>query len=427
MTRQLSDWLRSYLEYMEYSEAPKHFHFWAGVGAIAGALRRKVYIDQIYFRWSPNFYIIFVAPSGIATKSTAMNAGMDLLKELDNIHFGPNVLTWQALLPELEKAQEEILMPDGDYEVQSCITFASSEFGTLLDPQDRKMLDVLVDLWDGKTDSFKKETLTQGSHEATNAWLNIIACTTPSWLTDNMPRHVIGGGFTSRCLFIWGDKKEKLVAYPKKAALARLGQGSVQGLREALVSDLAQIADIAGEYEMAPDAEAYGTDWYERLHNNPDIALLTNNFDGYLARKQGHIHKLAMVISAAYKNERVITLDDLQKAILLVEALEKDMPKVFGHIRTDQTAMRMEEVLNLLHLHRKIERQALYRLVFTRFGMPMKEFEEIINSACAAGVVIQGTGMMLYSNLGEKQDQTPDTTEQNDVPTEAPSREVVDF
>jgi hypothetical protein len=65
MARKLKDWLSAYVDYASYSEAPKRMHFWCGVAAIAGALRRRTWIDMSYFRWYPNFYIIIVAPPGI--------------------------------------------------------------------------------------------------------------------------------------------------------------------------------------------------------------------------------------------------------------------------------------------------------------------------------------------------------------------------
>ena len=427
MPRRLDDWLKSYLQYMSFSEAPDHFHFWAGVATIAGALRRKVYFHQIYYRWSPNFYIIFVGPSGTATKSTAMHAAMDMLKEVQNIHFGPNAMTWQALLPNLNQAQEQILMPEGDYETQSCLTFAASEFGTLLDPTDRKMLDVLVDLWDGKTDAWRKATQSYGDQTVANPWLNIIACTTPSWITDNMPRHVIGGGFTSRCIFVYGDKKRHLVAYPKKEAEHRRGMAWVNQRREDLIHDLEEIASIAGEYELDKEAEEYGTHWYEELYRNPSQQLLVNNFDGYLARKQGHAHKVAMVVSAAYKSVRIITKDDLEKAVLLIESLETDMLKVFRHIKTDAVGARVDEVLQIMRIYGKLTRPVLYQMVFSRMSMPKQEFDNIVESACDAGVLRSGAGLTLELTLpSESSGHNSDREEYTSSPEADPSHEADD-
>jgi len=73
-------------------------HFWTGVSTLAGALRRKVWVDMGYFKWFPNFYIILVAPPGIVSKSTTAGIGMSLLRQVPDIQFGPDVITWQALV-----------------------------------------------------------------------------------------------------------------------------------------------------------------------------------------------------------------------------------------------------------------------------------------------------------------------------------------
>ena len=106
MARLLKDWLPAFMAYTAGTEAPRMMHFWCGVSAIAGALRRKVWIDMKRFRWTPTFYIIFVAPPGIISKTTTMDMGMDLLKQVPGIKFGPNSVTWQALVTSFAAASE---------------------------------------------------------------------------------------------------------------------------------------------------------------------------------------------------------------------------------------------------------------------------------------------------------------------------------
>ena len=405
MPRKLKNWLQAYISYMEYSEAPAHFHFWAGVSAIAGALRRKVYMDQIYFRWLPNFYIIFVAPSGVATKSTAIGAAMDILKDLPDISFGPNAMTWQALVPALTNAQIDWRMPSGDYEAMSCLTFSASELGVLINFTEREMLNVLTDLWDGKMEAWKKATVGRGEDNVNNPWINIIAGTTPAWIADNMGKHVIGGGFSSRCVFVYGDKKRRLSAYPKKEAEARNADNTLKLLKESLTHDLDIISNLAGEYYLTPDAEAFGEKWYVELHTNPDPELVANQFDGYLSRKQGHVHKVAMVISAAQRDSLEITIEDLNAAIALTDSIEADMPKVFRYIRQDAGGIRIDEVIQILQVQKTISRMTLFRMCFQRFSMQKIEFDTIVDSAIAAGFVTQGAEFMLtYTGpTGEKE------------------------
>ena len=98
MSRHFPDWLAAYVQYASFSEAPTRMHFWSGVSAIAGALRRRVWIDQAYFKWTPCFYIVLVAPPGIVSKSSTAAIAMSLLREVPGINFGPDVVTWGAIV-----------------------------------------------------------------------------------------------------------------------------------------------------------------------------------------------------------------------------------------------------------------------------------------------------------------------------------------
>ena len=110
--RLLKNWLSAYLEFTQVSEAPDSFHFWVGVWTISGALRRKVYLEMGHFQWVPNFYILLVSPPGIVSKSTCLNIGSSMLKELTTIKFGPESMTWQSLVEALSNAKEEIPWQD---------------------------------------------------------------------------------------------------------------------------------------------------------------------------------------------------------------------------------------------------------------------------------------------------------------------------
>jgi hypothetical protein len=96
-----------------------------------------------------------------------------------------------------------------------------------------------------KPGAFEKRTKGSGTDTVVNPWINLIACTTPAWIAGNFPEYMIGGGFTSRCIFVYADKKAKYVAYPGLNVpknLAEMGQK--------LIDDLAQISTMAGEYRM---------------------------------------------------------------------------------------------------------------------------------------------------------------------------------
>lgn len=373
------DWIRAYVEHTGSLEAPDAFHFWTAVSTIAGALRRKVWIDQGYFEWVPNFYIIFVAPPGIVSKSTTAAVGMDLLRRVPGIHFGPNVITWQALVQSLAGSTETFVL-NGVHHPMSAITISASEMGTLINPKDREMIDVLTDLWDGRRGAWEKITKTQGSDSVQNPWINIIACTTPSWISDNVPENVIGGGFASRCIFVFANKKRNLVAYPKDFLPITFNDTAKQ-----LVHDLELISLLAGEYKLTAAASAWGKIWYEKHYASVPRHISSERFGGYIARKQTHIHKLAMVIAASQRDTLNIEQSDLETADMVVTSIEASMPLVFQDIGRTDAARGASELVSLVRVHGKITEQVLFQYLFR--SMTSKDFDVAVASAITAGYV----------------------------------------
>lgn len=380
--RYYPNWLQAYVQHTRYSESPDSYHFWTGVATIAGALRRKVWIDQRQFQWTPNFYIILVGPPGVAAKSTSIRSGLSILERIEGVFFGPQSMTWQALTEALMNAQEVVEVPGlPEAEVMSCLTIGVSELGTFLRADDGELVDVLVSMWDGQKEVWRRQTRTQGSTVIHNAWLNIIGCTTPAWLKDNFPEVFIGGGLTSRILFVYADRKRQLVAYPGDLIPA----AEYQQEAEFLYHDLKQIASMRGEYQLHPDAKRWGIQWYERhwTRDRPPH-LQSDRFDGYYARKQTHVHKTAMVIAASKRNELILLEEDLIEADAVVSALEENMLKVFASIGVSPEAKKSTEIVSLVKSSKTgIPYQTLWRMCFTT--MTGKEFQDALTDGIKAG------------------------------------------
>jgi len=389
MPRLLDDWLQAYLEYTQFSESPNKFHFWTGVATIAGALRSKVYFEMGYFRWTPNFYIILVAPSGIAAKSTTGSLGMEFLAKLPDITFGPTAMTSQSFWPMFKDAKIDRFLPNGEVISEACLTFFASELGVLLDPEDKGMLDLLVHLWDGRDKELKKRTISRGMEAAEHPWVNILACTTPKWISTYMKEIFIGGGFTSRCVFVYANKKRKLVAYPSDALEENASDPNFAELQRKLVSDLTHISTLSGRYVLTPAAKAYGKQWYEYLYTEAIKDSRLAAFEGYVSRAQGHAHKIAMVLTAAKSSKPVIEKETLEAAVQLLKDNEETMHEVLQGVEAGPSGKYTDEILRCLSVQkdRRMAQAQIYRYFLLRYALQKDEFTSICNSMAEAGLV----------------------------------------
>src|SRR5690606_12993972 len=274
------------MQYTRHLESPDVCHFWTGVGTIASVLRRRVWIEQHAFQWIPNFYIFLVGPPGIIAKSTTLDQGTRLLRKVDGIILGPDVITWQALTKAFSDAQTLVKVPGtDDFEPMSCLTITARELGTFFNPQDRELVDLLVALWDSPVGVFRKLTKTQGEDVIENPCLNIEGCTTPSWIRGFMPEYMIGGGFVSRSIWIYADRKRQYVPFPDEVIEAN----EFRAVEERLVHDLNIMASLFGPFTTTPEARARTTDWYIKHWSERPSHMASERYDGYLARKQTHI------------------------------------------------------------------------------------------------------------------------------------------
>ena len=389
--RLLKNWITKYLQFTSHSEAPKQFNYWTAISVIAGALRRKVWIDQRYFIWTPNFFIFFVAPAGIVNKTTAAKVGHRLLKALDKeelIFYGAESTSWQSLIKDMATNMQHFVDIPGELGLNHCsVNIIAGELGTFLDPRDRNSVNMLTNLWDGWFDEdLEKSSKTQGSESLTNPWINLIGCCTPAWIADNMDDYFSGGGLASRVVFVYSEDKERLIAYPA----LEINQEDFDASKQELIHDLRIISRIAGQFHITKEGTDWGDIWYKEHYRQYKIGgfmhLNDQKFQGYIARKQGHIHKLAICLSAAESDSKIVEKRHIQDAADVITELEKDMPKVYGMMAAEGDAVIADDIYNYMRINgEKIERTTLYRQ-FWRV-MSYDTFEKALNSLHQAGLI----------------------------------------
>lgn len=397
--RELSDWISTYLKYTENTEPPISYHTWTAISMIAGALQRRVYLkwghDTIY----PNMYVVLVGPSGRARKGTAMNIGKDILKDI-GISLTSESITREALIRDMKDAINQYKDPtDGGIKFHCSLTTISEELSVFLGQNDVKFLADLTDWYDSR-DSWTYRTKGSGTDKIHGVCFNLLGATAPDWLQSILPQEAIGGGFTSRIIFVVEESKGKTVVEPKYSDEDR-------ELRKKLKNDLEYIATIAGEMSFSPDARQFYIDWYTKHDKSIDDGrppIDDPRFAGYLDRRATHLRKLGMVFSASRSSSRIIELQDLERADKLLSQAEKKMPKVFGGLGSSPYSVITDKVITLIMEHGEIKRSELMRKLYRDLDPGTLEIIETTMNQMKIVQIIKdpGSGEVTYKKRGEK-------------------------
>lgn len=316
MARKLHDWISSFIEYTTESEPPHSFRLWTAISVIAACMRRKCVLhwDKPTF---PNMYIVLASPPGAARKGTAMEQGLEFLRPM-GVKMAADATTLQALIQDLEAATDASV--SGTQVIpHASISIFSRELTVFLGYQNKELITHLCD-WFDCPDPWKYKTKGAGVNDMRNVWVNFFAATTPDQIREALPREAIGSGLTSRIIFVFERTKGKRVPFPF------LSRNNAE-LKQALALDLEDISVMSGEYTPVDEFKDAWEIWYEV---NSDInPLRVKHFAAYASRRPNHILRLSMILSASARGDYLLTKEDLERAIQILEATEVKMPEVF--------------------------------------------------------------------------------------------------
>lgn len=318
MPRELSDWLDSFLAYQERSEAPILYQKWVGLSTLAAVLQRKVWLP-----WEvdifPNLYIVLVGPSS-ARKGTAMAPALQLLRELE-IETSADSVTREALIRSMKLINYTYKDADtGEPILHSSMTIFSPELAVFLGYNNPDLISALTDWFDCR-DPWTYLTINRGSDRIEKTWVNLIGATTPDLLPKILPQDAIGGGLTSRIIFVYSPRSTRVIPFPQPTPAQIL-------LQTQLRTDLKQIHKLQGEFTMSKEYAALYEPWYEDSVLHPVIE--DPRFENYLGRRSLHLKKISMVLSASCKDTLVLEETDFLRAKEMLEEAERVMTRIYA-------------------------------------------------------------------------------------------------
>jgi len=319
--RMCDDWISTFMDYTHNTEPPTLFRKWTAISCIASALQRKIRCDWgTALTFYPNLYIVLVGPSATG-KGTAMNPGLNILNEIPAVRMSAQATSLQALIRHLKDTNLTDIDPDsGAQHFHSSLTVFSKEFTVFLGYHNRELMAALCDWYDCDR-KWVYETISRKREEINGVWVNLIAGTTPDLIRSSLPIESIGGGLTSRIIFVFEEKQAKLVALPTETNYER-------SLFQNLVQDLEKISLLSGTFTWT---DGFVKLWEEFCHHAVDHPpFYDTKFDGYNGRRRVHLMKLSMIHSISRgRNELLLEESNLKEAMNTLTEVEQKMNLVF--------------------------------------------------------------------------------------------------
>lgn len=351
MSRNLDDWIESYLQYTNNSEPPKLYREWTAISCIAAVLQRKCYLEWGELTFYPNMYVVLVGPSGECRKGTAMGVGAKILREV-GIDMAAEAITREALIRELAKASEQEVEHDtNEVYYHSSLTIYSQELTVFLGYNNLQLISDITDWYDCR-DRWTYRTKNMGTDEIIGVWVNLIGATTPELIRSTLPNDAIGGGLASRIIFVYEEKKGKTVAAPFLSEEDQL-------LREHLVNDLESIHTLRGGFSITEEFLDKWIKWYEYQDDNPPFH--NKNFNGYINRRPNHVLKLCMIMSAATREDMTITSEIFDRALGLLKETEQNMPRTFSGMGKATSSEVMSDIMTMIAMEGTLTKKEILK------------------------------------------------------------------
>ncbi len=211
------------------------------------------------------------------------------------------------------------------------------------------IIPALTDLYDSPA-KWQYHTRSRGREELTNVTLSMLAASTKDWLKTSIPASAIGGGFTSRIVFVIGKEPSKLVLFPSEQLQNPM-------LKTNLIADLEQMCLLGGAVQFTSGAKAVALEWYER----EACEVHDEKVDGYFGRKHDTMFKLATVLSVSESNDLLVEEQHIKRALAMLEHNEKHLNTIMESVTSTPVGGDTEKVLTIIKKFRNVSHSDLLR------------------------------------------------------------------
>lgn len=335
------DFFSHYLQYTAGGEVPTCFHRWSAIVGIAAMLERNVCIEFGHTEIYPNIYSMLIGSAG-TRKSSAIKLIKKLMIAAGYTTIAAERTSKEKFMHDLSRQSEsgtDILDENlfGKSNDSSDVTpmfIAADEANDFFGVNNVDFLSILGSLWDwnGK---YENRIKTGSSDWIPNPTISILSGNTPTGFSTAFPSSIVGQGFFSRLLIIYGEPNGKRITIPRRPDSGETNE--IIRLLQAIKMSSSGVYGYSGQAFSLLD-KIYQT--YTPI-DDP-------KFESYSNRRIVHLLKLCLVVAAARLEKSISEISVIQANTYLtyIEAL---MPKALGQFGKAKSADVVHKVLEYIY------------------------------------------------------------------------------
>ena len=337
------DFLTQYLSYTENTEPPAIYHRWAIITAVAAYLERSYYFQLGHSNIYPNLYVMLVGGAG-TRKNTAINIAKNLIRKAGYSTIAASKTSKEKFFLDLAEQNlsgdiiNDILDQNlfghstDSLEVTPCY-IASGEFNTFFGNNILDFLADLGELWDYEG-IFESKIKNGKSVKIPNPTITMIGGNTPATLANTFPPQIIGQGFFSRLLMIWGYRTRDKITFPEDPdpEYTKMLVEFIQGIKPVTQTRV----------ELTPAARKLLDAIYKSSGSINDP-----RFESYYNRRFSQLIKLCIICMCSLRQSKISESIVLFGHTILVHA-ENFMPKALGEFGLAKNSEVTHKVLTII-------------------------------------------------------------------------------
>ena len=386
-----SSFFTDYLAYTEDGEVPTSFHRWSAIAGIGAILERNTHIAHGHSQIFPNQYSMLIGTAG-TRKSTAIKLMKSLLTRAGYTTIAAERTSKEKFLLDLAGEEsdkvgdvDDILERNlfGPLAAESEIhpmAILADEANDFFGVGNLEFLSILGSLWDWNGPPYCNRIKTGTSVAISNPTVTILAGNTPTGFSIAFPPDILGQGFFSRLLLIYGEPSGKKITFPRTPT------------QEQTTHIVQYLQEIKGYRQGPLEYTETARGMLDYIYKNTP-APSDMRFDSYFNRRFTHLLKLCIVCAAASLRQ-VIDEDTVIEANTYLSYIESLMPKALGEFGKSRNSDVTHKILSYIESNDGCRLKDLMKLVSADLERP-SDIGDIIRKLSMSDKIQNISGLFL--------------------------------